>query len=87
VIEKYYGTVSNDHKSWIPEDHKRKPCPFLKADADRKACAIYPVRPKGCRLYPFGDFGRGEVDCPAAKIVYERLEDEASSQDPQCDMS
>lgn len=76
VIEKYYGQITEDRKSWVSEDHKRTPCPFLKADADRKACAIYPVRPEGCRLYPFEtDFGRQNVDCPGAKIVYAKLEE------------
>jgi Fe-S-cluster containining protein len=77
VIEKYYGRFTEDHKSWVSEDHKRTPCPFLKADGDRKACAIYSVRPLGCRLYPFQtDFGQQDVDCAGAKIVYERLEQE-----------
>lgn len=77
VIEKYFGCIIENSKSWKPEDHKRTPCPFLKADGDRKACAIYPVRPMGCKLYPFEtDFGRQDVDCPGAKIVYNRLKEE-----------
>lgn len=75
VIEKYYGRISEDNKSWISEDQKRTPCPFLKSDSGvKKTCAIYEVRPEGCRLYPFEtDFGREGVDCPAAKIVYKKL--------------
>ena len=77
VIEKYYGQISEDGKRWKSEDHKRTPCPFLRADADRKSCAIFSVRPMGCREYPFGtDCGRQGVDCPAARIVYAKLEKE-----------
>ena len=87
VIERYYGRVSDDRKSWISEDEKRTPCPFLETEADKKACTIYSVRPKGCRLYPFNtDFGRQGVDCPAAKIVYNRLEDELSSDGLESDI-
>lgn len=77
VIEEYYGRVLPDGKSCELEDHKRIPCPFLTEDGDRKMCSIYPVRPKGCRLYPFDtDFGRADVDCPGARIVYAKLEEE-----------
>lgn len=76
ILEKYYGTITDDRKGWMSEDHKRTPCPFLEEDGDRKSCSIYEVRPLGCRLYPFEtDFGRQGVDCPAAEIVYERLRD------------
>ena len=75
VIEKYYGRTTEYGKAWESENHKRTPCPFLKADGDRKTCTIYPVRPLGCQLYPFEtDFGRQDVDCPGARIVYEKLE-------------
>jgi len=77
VIEKYYGRITEYGKAWESEDHKRTPCPFLKADGNRKTCTIYPVRPLGCKLYPFEtDFGRQDVDCPGARIVYEKLEKE-----------
>ena len=77
VIEKYYGRWTSDHKGWISEDHKRTPCPFLMADGDRNVCAIYPVRPLGCRIYPFEtDGGRQGVDCPGAEIVYAKLHEE-----------
>jgi Fe-S-cluster containining protein len=77
VIEKYYGRISDDGKAWESEDYKRAPCPFLSADGDIKSCSIYSVRPLGCRLYPFDtDFGRAGIDCPGARIVYEKLEEE-----------
>lgn len=77
VIAKYYGRITEVGKPWVPEDHKRTPCPFLNGDGDRKSCKIYPVRPLGCQLYPFEtDFGRQDVDCPGARIVYEKLEKE-----------
>ncbi|OGP54375.1 MAG: hypothetical protein A2Y65_09265 [Deltaproteobacteria bacterium RBG_13_52_11] len=78
VIERYYGRVTEDREFWVSEDHKRTPCPFLKSDGDgKKTCAIYQVRPMSCRLYPFDtDSGRQGVDCPGAKIVYARLEEE-----------
>jgi Fe-S-cluster containining protein len=63
---------------WEPEDHKIKPCPFLRSEAGgHKACIIYKVRPLGCKLYPFeSDGGRCGDDCPGARILYERLERE-----------
>lgn len=74
VIHTYYGYPAGDGQHWISEDHKRKPCPFLIADEDKKACSIYPVRPSGCRAYPFDtDLETNGVDCPAAKEVYVRL--------------
>lgn len=77
VIEKYYGRWTCERTGWILEDHKRTPCPFLRAEGDRNVCAIYPVRPLGCRLYPFDtDGGRGGVDCPGAEIVYAKLHEE-----------
>ncbi len=86
VLEKYYGTFSDDRKS--SEDHKRTPCPFLEEDVDRKSCFIYEVRPPGCRLYPFNtDFGRADVDCPAAKIVYDKLRNGESNQLKGSDMA
>lgn len=79
VIEKYYGKIVEGANEWEPEDYKRKPCPFLMEDGDTKSCLIYTVRPLGCKLYPFNtDFGRAGVDCPGAKIVYEKLDEEDS---------
>jgi Fe-S-cluster containining protein len=77
MIEKYYGRIIEDGKTWESEDHKRTPCPFLRADGDRKSCAIYSVRPMGCRFYPFEtNLGRADVDCPGAEIVYAKLKEE-----------
>ena len=74
VIEKYYGHRTEDGQRWEFDDHKRTPCQFLKKEGNRKICSIYPVRPEGCRAYPFNtDFGRCGVDCPAAKEVYKKL--------------
>jgi len=74
VIEKYYGRITEIGKSWESEIHKRRPCPFLRVDGDRKSCAIYSVRPMGCKAYPFEtDFGRQGVDCPGAELVYAKL--------------
>jgi Fe-S-cluster containining protein len=36
-------------------------CPFLKED---KTCAIYEIRPEGCRQFPNTLFGRETQDCP-----------------------
>lgn len=81
VIEKYYGKIIEGANEWESEDYKRKPCPFLITNGDTKSCLIYTVRPSGCRLYPFDtDFGRSGVDCPGAKIVYEKLNEEEDSQ-------
>lgn len=75
LIERYYGEFSPDGKSFVFKEEKRKPCPFLQSEKEKKSCTIYPVRPLGCRLYPFEtDGGRGGVDCPAAKVVYDKLE-------------
>ena len=77
VIEKYYGRIMEIVKPWEPEIQKRRPCPFLRVDGERKSCPIYSVRPLGCRAYPFAtDLGRQGVDCPGAEIVYAKLEEE-----------
>ena len=77
VIEKYYGRITEDGKAWESEDNKRTPCPFIRVNGDKASCAIYSVRPLGCRLYPFDtDFGREGVDCPGARIVYVKLQEE-----------
>jgi len=35
------------------------------------------VRPEGCKLFPFmTDFGRQGIDCPGARIVFAKLEEE-----------
>jgi Fe-S-cluster containining protein len=75
LIHKYYGRAAADGKHWISEDEKRKPCPFLVSeDGRKKACAIYPVRPAGCRAFPFdSDFGTNGVNCPAAAEVAAKL--------------
>jgi len=79
VIEKYYGRFTQNRKAWESETHKRRPCPFLSMDGDRKSCSIYSVRPLGCRAYPFDtDFGRQGVDCPGAELVYAKLEEKRS---------
>ncbi len=79
VIEKYYGKIIEGANEWESEDYKRKPCPFLMTNGDTKSCLIYSVRPLGCKLYPFNtDCGRAGVDCPGAKIVYEKLDEEDS---------
>jgi len=82
VIEQYYGKIieKDNSKYWESEDHKRTPCPFLETEGDVTICSIYPVRPDGCRLYPFDtDFGRDGVDCSAADIVYTKLREEQSN--------
>ena len=42
-------------------------CSFL---SEKNQCMIYPLRPEGCRLYPFTDFGACGVDCPGHKEFY-----------------
>lgn len=75
VIHTYYGDPAGDGKNWIPDDAKRKPCPFLISEGHRRACRIYPVRPDGCRAFPFDtDNGTNGVECPAAKEVYVKLQ-------------
>lgn len=70
LIHRYYGSPTEDGKQWIPDDAKRRPCPFLKREGPIYACGIYPVRPGPCRAFPFDtDFGTGGVACPAAKEV------------------
>jgi Fe-S-cluster containining protein len=78
ALDKYYGAIQEDGTR-ASEDHKRTPCPFITKDNSNNICSIYDVRPEGCRLYPLDtDGGRQGVECPAAKIVFEkiRLEDE-----------
>lgn len=75
VMHTYYGKPAGDDEHWELEDSKMMPCPFLIVDANRKACRIYPVRPDGCRAFPFDtDFGTCGVACPAAEKVYVKLE-------------
>ena len=52
IIDKYYGRMDDDGKTWISDDSKRTPCPFLETNGDMKLCSIYEVRPSGCRAYP-----------------------------------
>jgi Fe-S-cluster containining protein len=74
LVQKYYGHRSEDGQQLVSEDRKRKPCPFLVTEGHKKACGIYPVRPEGCRAFPFDtDFGTNGVPCPAAKEVYVSL--------------
>lgn len=75
VIEKYYGQLSADGRELIFDRDKREPCPFIAKEMDGGSiCNIYPVRPEGCRLYPFDTMGG--LDCPAARVVYEQLRQE-----------
>jgi len=75
VIDKYYGHFTKDRKSWESDDHKRRPCPFLKRNGAKMQCEIYPVRPYGCEIYPFETVcGSQGVECPGAKEVNKKLE-------------
>jgi Fe-S-cluster containining protein len=79
VIERYYGRFNADRQSWVSEHHKRTPCPFMTSINDKKACAIYPVRPKACRQFPFEDnFGPWQSNCPGALIALEKQQQKAS---------
>jgi Fe-S-cluster containining protein len=72
TIEKYYGRISKDGKSWESEERKRKPCPFLTTDVDGKtSCYIHTVKPTVCKLYPFDS--PGMLDCPVARTVIEKI--------------
>lgn len=42
-------------------------CSFLNK---KNYCTIYPLRPEGCRLYPFTDFGACGVNCPGHDEFY-----------------
>lgn len=71
LLNTYYGTVLPDGSLEF-DDSKRTPCPFCKVENSISNCMIYPVRPEGCRLFPFeSDCGDAGVGCPAAKITYE----------------
>ena len=75
TIEKYYGRMSEDGKSWESEENKRKPCPFLTTDSyGKNSCQIHTVKPYGCRLYPFDS--TGGLDCPVARTIYDKLRNE-----------
>jgi Fe-S-cluster containining protein len=74
VIHKYYGSPAGDGEHWIPDEARRRPCPFLKREGLVYACGIYSVRPGPCRAFPFDtDFGTGGIACPAAKEVQLKL--------------
>lgn len=84
VIERYYGKVVQNGQSLRLLDEKRKPCPFLEKDEERYICKVYPVRPLGCKLYPFAtDFGCGGVACPAARIANYQFDMKSISPDNQ----
>ncbi len=77
LIERHYGEVVEEGKSFSLQDTKRVPCPFLRGE-DECCCIVYPVRPRGCRLYPFEtDFGRQGVECPAAPMAEGELHGKA----------
>jgi len=77
VIERYYGHVTDEGELFIGEDAKRTPCPFLDKDGGELKCAIYKVRPEGCRAYPLDtDCGTQDVDCPAEREVFRQLYNE-----------
>lgn len=70
TIKRYYGELTDDG-FFISQNHKRQPCPFLDFDSDNKAiCKIYPVRPYGCRDFPFETMGT--LDCPEARKIIEK---------------
>ncbi len=74
TIEKYYGKITDDGKHIELQEHKRKPCPFLSIDSEKKAsCKIYQVRPYACRDFPFDTMGT--LDCPEARKIIEILRD------------
>ena len=76
LISRYYGRLSIDGSEWESDDSKRTPCPFLIVNKNEQEtkCAIYSVRPEGCKLYPIRtDFGPGSVNCPAWKIAINKL--------------
>jgi Fe-S-cluster containining protein len=76
VIEKYYGTVIEEGRRFRLDDHKREPCPFLKSDGETQSCAIYTVRPEGCKGYPYETMlGEADVGCPAYALVKQILDD------------
>ena len=75
TIEKYYGMISQDGKSWESEENIRKPCPFIIINGDGKtSCYIHPVKPDGCRDYPFDS--TGTLDCPVARTVIKKIRKE-----------
>jgi Fe-S-cluster containining protein len=76
VIERYYGRFCEDRKSWVSESHKRTPCPFIMTISDnKKACAIYPIRPKACRQYPLESaFDARWIECPG-KMALDKQQD------------
>ena len=74
LVEKYYGRISDDGRHVELDESKKKPCQFLVTEGGRKSCSIHPVRPDGCRAFPFDtDFGTNGVPCPAAAEVYASL--------------
>lgn len=71
LIQKYYGSL--DEGYIIPDDNKRKPCPFLRKEGEQAVCSIYQVRPSGCRNFPFNTMGgRCGINCPAHNIAIEK---------------
>ena len=78
LFNTYYGKISPNGRVEL-YDSKRAPCPFYKSEHNVNKCTIYPVRPEGCRLFPFdSDGGCAGVDCSAAKIAYEIVRKEQS---------
>lgn len=75
TIEKYYGRITKDGKYIEFQSHKRNPCPFLSSDSQKqKSCKIYPVRPYGCRGFPFDT--PGTLVCPEARKVIDKIRKE-----------
>lgn len=67
--------ITEDGKHIEFQSHKRNPCPFLSSDSqNQKSCKIYPVRPYGCRSFPFDTMGT--LDCPEARKVFDKIRKE-----------
>jgi len=69
LVTRYYGeTYTENGQRFVRYNRDlTTPCPFLEKG---KSCQIYLVCPDGCKAYPIEtNPGRGEVDCPAMRIV------------------
>lgn len=62
-LNKPQEEIKRQHKECYMRKFTETPADCIFLDG-KHHCMIYPLRPEGCRLYPFTDFGACDRNCP-----------------------